>query len=195
MAMRKTTHSPAKADPMEIGPNPLLDTPVEAALEAHDRQQAAMDAKWGTDVLQTLVAPDKAAKFAEIKIQLDLAIKVGVASEVARYAAMIIRALEIMDREAEAAGKVPLKIDRSWATRGPDGKPWVFVQSPEDARVAARLPRWKGYQIWSLPEVIRSLEDKSFEAVLKAKGLWPDAQVEAPRKQPVDWSHGDEVGI
>ena len=104
----------------------------------------------------------------------------------------MVRGLKAMDAEALAAGREPLKIERSWPTRAEDGTPWVFVQSEEDGRAAARSGRFKGYQIWSLPEVIRVLQDRSFEAVLRAKAVFPEASVSAV-KPAVDWLEGDEI--
>ena len=169
-------------------------TPLEAARAMRDKAVLQMDATWGTDVVQTLVSPATAAKFTAVCLRRDLAIETGDDKGAIDAMTVEVRGLQKMDEEARTAGHVPLKIDRSWATRGSDGSPWVFVQSEDDARSAARSGRFKGYQIWSLPEVIRILEQNSLTAVLDAKRLFPEAAV-TQVKPPVDWTRGDEVGL
>lgn len=167
-------------------------TPFEAARAMHDKAVLLMDAKWGTDVVETLVDPETAARFARAKARMNAAIEQGDDEAAIEAFGNVVRGLKKLDEIATAAGHTPLKPDRSWATRDDDGQPWVFVQTEDDARAAARSGRFTGYQIWSLPEVIRVLKDKSFESVLKAKGMWPEAAVTAV-KPPVDWRKGDEV--
>lgn len=180
--------------PVEKVRNPLVPTPVEAARLIHDKAVLLMDAKWGTDVLPTLVSPEMGAKFARWCCRRDDAIEAGDDDAAITAFENIVRGLKAMDEAALAAGREPLQEGQAWPTRAEDGRPYVFLQSAEDARVAARQGRWKGYSIWSLPEVIRVLEDKSFEAVLKAKQMWPEARVEGVQvKPPVDWRQGDEV--
>lgn len=172
--------------------NPFHQLPLDAARAIHDKAILLMDAKWGTDVLETLVTPETAAKFSRAKAKRDIAIEQGDDEAAIIAFGNVVRGLKAMDAEATAAGKVPLKLERSWATRDADGRPWLFVQSEEDTRIAARLDKFKGYQVWSLPEVIRVLQDRSLESVLKAKQLWPEAKVEAV-KPPVDWLQGDGI--
>lgn len=196
MARPKQRTAPAGrlADtPVERVRNPFVPTPIEAARLIHDKAVLMMDAKWGTDVLPTLVGVDLAAKFARWCCRRDDAIEAGDDEAAITAFENIVRGLKALDEAALAAGHKPLEIAQAWATRAEDGRAYVFVQSAEDARVAARQGRWEGYQIWSLPEVIRVLEDKSFESVLKAKQLWPEAAVVEVRKPPVDWRQGDEV--
>lgn len=167
-------------------------SPVDSARAMHDKEILLLDAKWGTDVVETLVSPATAAKFARAKAKRDDAIEQGDDDAAIEAFGNVVRGLKAMDAEATAAGHVPLKLERSWATRDEAGRPWLFVQSEEDTRIAARLDKFKGYQVWSLPEVIRMLQDKSLESVLKAKQLWPEAKVEAV-KPPVDWLEGDGI--
>lgn len=172
--------------------NPFQPSPFEAARAVHDKAILIMDAKWGTDVLESLVSPETAARFASAKAKRDAAIEAGDDDAAIHAFGIVVRGLKAMDAEATAAGREPLKIDRSWPTRAEDGTPWVFVQSEEDARSAARSGRFKGYQIWSLPEVIRVLSQQSLVAVLDAKRVFPEASVTAV-KEPVDWLDGDRI--
>ena len=183
---------PKPGDPMERVSIVHRDGPLEAALRVRDRTVHDYDRRWGPDVLQTLVSPETAAKFAKVRDRLDNAIRGGDVDTAINTMAVEMRGLKAMEDEALAAGRKPLDPGHRWATRDEDGQPWVFVQTEDDARAAARSGRFTGYQIWSLPEVIRVLKDKSFESVLKAKGMWPEAAVTAV-KPPVDWRKGDEV--
>lgn len=152
-----------------------------------------MDAKWGTDVLPTIVAPDTAAKFARASCKRDHAIGQGDEAEIVAALHNVVRGLAAMDDAATAAGVVPLKVDRTWPARSETGRAYVFVQSEEDARMAARSERFKGYVILSLPEVMRVMEDTSLEAVLKAKQVFPECTITTPPCPAVDWLEGDEI--
>ncbi len=190
MSKRKAVQSeqpPAKA------PHPFQVTPFEAAKAMHDKAVLTMDARWGTDVLPTLVSPELAAKFARVQQRMNAAIEAGDDDAAIAAFGSVVRGLTALDEAATAAGHKPLEIARWWATRAEDGRGYLFTQNEDDARVAARQGRWEGFQIWSLPEVIRVLEDKSFESVLKAKQLWPEAAVVKVARPAVDWRQGDEV--
>ena len=187
------TKSTPQAGPQERAPHPFQLTPFEAARAMHDKAVVTMDARWGTDVLPTLVSPELAAKFARVKARMNAAIEAGNDDDAIAAFGSVVRGLSALEEAALAAGHKPLEIERWWSTRAEDGRAYVFVQTEDDARVAARQGRWEGFQIWSLPEVIRVLEDKSFESVLKAKQMWPEAAVVHVGKPPVDWRRGDEV--
>ncbi len=192
----KYNHKQQAAQPEKppvLGPHPFLESPLEAAYAMHDKAVGIMNAKWGTDVVQTLVGPELAARFAGVRLKLEAAREAGDDAEVIRLLGSVVRGYEALDDAAIAAGHVPLEIARWWSTRADDGRSYLFTQNEDDARVAARQGRWEGFQIWSLPEVIRVLEDKSFESVLKAKGLWPEAAVVKVARPAVDWRQGDEV--
>ena len=193
---RNTKATPAGrlADaPGERVRNPFVPTPIEAARMIHDKAVRLMDARWGTDVLPTLVSPEMGAKFARWCCRRDDAIEAGDDDAAINAFENIVRGLQKLDEVATAAGLRPLEIARWWSTRADDGRTYLFTQDEDDARVAARQGRWEGYQIWSLPEVIRVLEDKSFESVLKAKQLWPEAAIVKVVRPAVDWRVGDEV--
>lgn len=177
----------------EKAPHPFQVTPFEAARAMHDKAVVMMDARWGTDVVQTLVGPELAAKFARVQQRMNAAIEAGDDDAAIQAFGSVVRGYQALDEAATAAGHKPLEIARWWATRADDGRRYLFTQTADDARVAARQARWEGFQIWSLPEVIRVLEDKSFESVLKAKELWPEAAVVSVAKPPVEWRQGDEV--
>ena len=188
----KAAAAPPEMPPVR-GPHPFLDSPLEAARAMHDKAVREMDARYGTDVLQTLVSPELAARFARVKLDLAAATEAGDDATAIQKYGSIVRGLTAMEEAALAAGHKPLEIARWWSTRADDGRAYLFTQDEDDARVAARQGRWDGFQIWSLPEVIRVLEDKSFESVLKAKQLWPEAAIVKVVRPAVDWRVGDEV--
>jgi hypothetical protein len=171
--------------------NPFTLTKTEAAIAARDKVVRQMDSTWGTDVVQTLVSPETAAKFANVTQKRDLAQQAGDDDEFIRQLGVEVRGLEACDAEARERGHVPMKVDRAWTARDEQGKAWVFVQDEDTARVAARAPRFAGYQVWSLPEVMRVLRSRELEAVLKAKEMFKEAAV--VKIAPPDWSRGDDV--
>lgn len=181
---RVTTVAPA---------NSLNPSPVQAAARVHDKATMIMDAKWGTDVLPTLVSPQLAAKFTRASCRRDASIETGTEAEIVDALNNVVLGLKALDTAATEAGVTPLKVDRSWSARSEQGRAYVFVQSEEDARMAARSDKFKGYQIWSIPEVIRILEQNSLAAVLQAKAAFPEAAVTAAPKPPVDWLEGDGI--
>ena len=178
--------------PPRIPHNVFPVSPLQAAIHIHDKAVRIMDAKWGTDVVQTLVSPAMAAKFARACQKRDALIEAGDDEGAVDALDNVVRGLQKLDEAATEAGHVPLKVDRSWATRDETGNKFLFVQDEDTARAAHRSGRFDGYLIWSLPEVIRVLSDRSLLGVLDIKAAFPEATVTAV-KPPVDWKRGDEV--
>lgn len=178
-----------------VSTNPFTPTPLDAARAVRDKAVLMMDAKWGVDVLQGLVSPATAAKFAAVCQRRDIAIEEGDDEAAIDAMNVEVRGLAAMDAEAVAAGKQPLKEGRSWATRAVDGTPVLLVQTDDDARAAHASGRFKGYMIYSLREVMAILSDRSLLGVLDIKKTFPSASIEKVVKPPVDWRKGDEVGL
>lgn len=169
-------------------------TPVEAAMVSHDSVYSEMEGKWGVEVLQRIVNPDLAARFASAKLKLSQAIKDGDQDLVVKKAKVVVDGLKALDAAAEADGRSPLDPGVHMAGTGEDGSMWLICATVEGANSAARDPRWKGYQIWSFGEFIRLAQHHSLEAVLAAKRMYPGAVVERVKPEP-DWTKGDEVGL
>lgn len=197
----KKTGSPPPEERHSIMPR--NDTSLEAALKVRDRTVVEYDARWGTDVLQTLVSPETAARFAKVRNRLDAAIEAhnkavdaNEAQEAADTAittmAVEMRGLKAMEEEAITAGRKPLQLDRAWAFQLHDGTQAVLVQTDEDARAARRHDRFKGWAIYSIREIGIILSERSLLGVLDAKKAFPEATVEAI-KPAVNWKRGDEV--
>lgn len=174
--------------------NPFSPSPFDAALANHDRAILFMDAKWGVDVLPDLVSPETVAKYRRSTTKRDLSIETGDDDAAIAAFGSVVRGLAALDVEATKAGHVPLKVERSWATRAIDGTPVLIVQSNTDARIAHASTRFKGYLIYSLEEIMLIISDRSLLGVLDAKKLFPGATIEKV-KPAVDWKQGDEVGL
>lgn len=173
---------------------PLIhqDSPMTAALKVRDRTVLDYDARWGTDVLQTLVSPETAAKFARVRVRLDEAIRSGDEDTAINTMAVEMRGLAAMEAEAIAAGRKPLDPGRCWAFALHDGTQALAVQTDDDARAAVRSPRFKGWAVYSMRAIGVILSDRALLGVLDAKKAFPEAKLEAIKPAP-DWKRGDEV--
>ena len=167
-----------KIDRVAMWNNP----PVRLALEAHDRLFDEIDGQFGVDVLQTLVSPDMAAKFGRVLNKRDAAMQAGTEDEIIATLGSVCRGLEAMKAEAIGKGYTTGLNGKRWRTTAPDGTRWLFTQTIEDAKGAAALPDFKGFQIWSIPEVIRMLQASSLVAVLTAKDHFPGVEVKTTDK-------------
>ena len=207
--MQKTAPKAPPPQPGEQAPvrptNLLRDTPLQAALTARDQFVVKVDARWGTDVLQTLVSPTTAAKFEKVRNRLDLAIEASNAAVTIEdrdaavetaIATMEVerRGLIAMRDEAVAAGHTPLDPGTHWAFQLHDGTQALAVQTDADARAARRDPRFTGWAIYSMREIGVILSDRSLLGVLDVKAKFPTASIEAIKPAP-DWTRGDEVGL
>lgn len=158
-------------------------TPLAEAVRAHDQAFVSMEAKWGIDVLPSLVAPETAAKFARACSKRDEAIREGTDDEAIAKLAVVVRGLAAMEAEAEAAGHTPAAVSQ-WRHIDDDGTEWIFVHTHDEAkRLVAAGEKAAGRQIWSLPEVVRMLSASSLVAVLKAKDMMPQAEIVAARRR------------
>ena len=188
--------SSAKATTPQPGEEriPLIhqDSAMTAALTVRDRTVIDYDARWGTDVLQTLVSPETAAKFTKVRLRLNEAIRSGDEDTAINTMAVEMRGLAKMEEEAITAGRKPLDPGRCWAFQLSEGTQALLVQTYEDARAASRSPRFKGWAIYSIPEIAIYISDRSLLGVIDAKKLFPDAKLEA-LKPPPDWRKGDEI--
>ena len=194
---KKASEAPAavrRLHPNREPINPWQPTPIEAAIMVHDKAMMDVEGRWGVEVLETLVSPETAAKFASACQKRDAAIMDGSEDQIISRLSVVVRGLKALEEEALAAGHKPLDAGRYWATSDDEGGRWLFVQHEADTKTAAKDPRWAGYQIWSMNEVMRVLSDRGLVAVLDAKKAFPGATV-TKVKPPVDWTKGDEVGI
>lgn len=196
----KKTPKPAPQERYSILPK---DGPKEAALRVRDRTVLEYDARWGTDVLPTLVSAETAVRFARVRDRLDAQLKAAdEAVDVAAYneavdlavntMAVEMRGLAKLEEEALAAGRKPLDPGRVWALQLADGTQAAIVQTDADAHALRRAERAKGWAIYSIRELSHLLSERALLGVLDAKKAFPEATVEAV-KPAVDWRKGDEV--
>lgn len=189
---------PAPAARLEDAPverirNPFQPTPVQAAVAMVDKATLEMDAKWGTDVVQTLVSPELAATFAKVRCRFDDQQEAGDDEGLIKTCGVLVRGLAALDEAATAAGHKPLDTSKVVCMRGKDGRKYSFALDEDYARAAARNPALAGHIFWSWPEVVRLIEATDLEAVLKAKELFKEAAIVEVRKPRVDWKEGDDV--
>jgi hypothetical protein len=153
---------------------------VDHAVAPFDRLSLEMERKWGVDKLVEKVSPQTAAKFGSAMAKLNAAITADDPDEVAARAAVCIRGLQAMDREATEAGFQPVP-DGYWIYNH-DGEEMIFAQDNRDWRaIEARHP---GVRIWSCREIALALQHYG-ESVVAAKDAFPAAKVVSIRR--TDW--------
>ena len=181
---RKSAAAARRIDP-DLDGRPyayLTSAPVMAACAVHDQAWIESERRWGVEVLPNLVPPDMAAKFQSAREKFNVALDVGAAQLVADHAAVVVRGLAALEKAALEAGHKPLQIGAHWPATDDNGKKWLFVQHDTDARAAAADPRWSGYKIFSIQEVMRVCSERGMEAVLKIKELYAGATVASVRE-------------
>ena len=80
------------------------------ALAPFDRMARAMELKWGIGVLEELVTPETAMKFGSAMAKLNEAINAGDPEMTAARAAVCMRGLEAMVREARGSSAAPASV-------------------------------------------------------------------------------------
>jgi hypothetical protein len=140
-----------------------------------------IEARWGATVLESLAAPEVAAKFGSARQKLNDAIERGDFAEVGQRAAIMERGWKALEDSAIARGHSPGDVGRFWCATADSGRAYVIVQHETDMRQAAKAH--PGATVWAMSEVLRILEDHSLAAVLTAKGLWPGAAVSNVRRE------------
>lgn len=167
MTQLNTRHEPT---------NPLHDTPTQAAVRAHDRAVRFLDATWGVDVVEELVAPELAARWARAKQLRDEALIADDDDQIVAALETCVRGMKALHEAALADGHKPLDV-KATEFRDEKGQRYLFTLDEADARAAARNSRYEGWQIWSLPEVTRLINSKLFDQLMLAKKAFPEAIV------------------
>jgi hypothetical protein len=124
------------------------------AVAPFDRVATEMDRTWGVDRLPELVSPETAGKYGSALAKLNAALDTGNQEDCAARAAVCIRGMQAMDREARAAGHTPM----------PSGF-WMHEQNGDTIIIAQDNRDWPliekmhpGIPIFSLREVANALE-------------------------------------
>lgn len=171
--------------------NPLVDTPVQAAIRAHDKATRFCDSHWGVDVLKEFVSPETAAAYAKAEAGRDKAIMADDEDKIIAWCGSCVRGMKKMHEEALAAGNKPLD-PRVIPFRDANGKQYLFTVDDADARAAVKSPKYKTAQVWSLEEVTRMMNSATFEKLMEVKETFREAQV-TELKLVTDSDLNDEV--
>lgn len=142
-----------------------------------------MEAKWGVGRIVSLVAPDTASKFGSATERLNKAIKENDVSEVARRAAVMVRAYDALDREATQRGAKPIADTvKAWVAHDDRGEPFTVVQTIAEAKHLAE--RGVVGPIYHLEEIARVISwmNSRWDTVQSVKSTFPGAEITAIRK-------------
>tara|TARA_R110001599_G_scaffold94446_1_gene245514 strand:+ start:347 stop:904 length:558 start_codon:yes stop_codon:yes gene_type:complete len=156
---------------------------IHHALLPLDRAASEMELKWGCERLPSLVATETAARFGSAKAKLDAAIQADDPQEVARRAAVMIRGWFKMDAEASKMGAEALSPD-IWSHTTSEGFKVAVARSNAEAIKAIRTDkRLEGVAVYSLDEIGRILQARSYQLLNTAKKAFPGAVVSDVRKK------------
>lgn len=149
------------------------------ALAPFDRMARAMELKWGIGVLEELVSPETAMKFGSAMAKMNEAINSGDPEMTAARAAVCIRGLEAMDREATGSGAAPAS-DDVWIVEA-DGHQFGLMR---DARAWQRVQdKHPNIELVSNREMVLALlqyrGSVAREALEIARKSFPDAEITA----------------
>ncbi len=158
---------------------------IAAALQPLDKVASETEARWGIGVLERLVSPETAAKFASARVKLDNAIDAGDLDIVHRRASVMIRGWKAMEGEAlKYRNKPGFDADKAWAATADDGTAYIITRTTEDSGHASKAH--PDHRVWSLPEILRVLQSHELELVNKTKTLFPGATVVRAERKKVN---------
>jgi hypothetical protein len=146
-----------------------LEVQCDFAIGPFDRLARHFEHKWGVDVLEELVPPEMAMKFGSAMAKLNAAIDSQDPEMTAARAAVCMRGLEAMDREAEKSGAQPASddvwiIDADGVQFGllRDARAWQRVQDkhPNIELISERVMvlAMMDYKDSSVREMIKAVE-------------------------------------
>ena len=158
---------------------PMFDVePIKAqtyeALKPLDEVALQMEAKWGIEVLPSLVSPELAQRFELARQQLDEAIRDNNAELAAQKASALIRGWKALDAEATANGH-KADPDNVWYVEQDDFA-IAIVKSRVDEKAVA-----EGHRIFHIDEVVRLIA-ATYKEVYDTKKIFPGAKVETVKK-------------
>ena len=186
MVKKRYSQRPKHDDRMPLEEVPPITSQCFEALKPLDRVVREMEAKWGIEVLPSLVSPKMAARFEMARRHVDDAVRSNDPEAVAKKVAALMRGWLILDTEAEKAGNRPDE-DKVWHVEA-DGWPIAICRTEKDLKGAA-----EGHRVFTLDEVARLLQ-AHYRGVLEAKKHFPASKVESVAvDSDFDWSKGDEI--
>lgn len=159
-----------------------------------DQRARQMDRKWGVDRLPELVSPVTAQKFGSALARLNAALDAADPDETLARAAVVIRGLDAMDAEAEAAGAP--KASAHVIQAEVDG--WRFGILTDAAFWPAAQDAHPGLTLFSLREIATILRAAQMHhpMIEEAKKIGGAEIIDIkPRLDSAFWDHGDDIPL
>ena len=166
------------------------------ALVGPDEAFRQSEAKWGVARLERLVSPATLASYRRGWTAYRQAITDGDATQAEQIGPLMIRALQVMDREATALGHQPLSVT-AWEAPTADGRVLVVVRTQAEAHALARAPDGRETVVYTMEEIARLLP--ALDAVNIVKANFPGAEavslsgVQMSEGRVSDWATQDPL--
>ena len=158
----------------DVGSNSAYGKPYHyltlAAVKPWVKASADSVAVWG-DTLPSCVPPAFAVRFAELKVELDVAMVEEKHQEAAGVAASLVKAVVVMDATARAAGHLPPAVDGQLCEWG--GTVYCLLAGGDLGAVRRKHPSWVVYHVSDVCALLSSRSD-SLQAVANS---FPDARI------------------
>jgi len=158
----------------DVGSNSTYGKPYHcltlAAVKPWVKASADSVAVWG-DTLSSCVPPAFAVRFAELKVELDVAMVEEKHQEAASVASSLVKAVAVMDATARAAGHLPPAVDGHLVEWG--GTVYCLLATGDLGAVRRKHPSWVVYHVSDVCALLSSRSD-SLQAVVNS---FPDARI------------------
>ena len=158
----------------DVGSNSTYGKPYHyltmAAVRPWVKASADSVTVWG-DTLPSCVPPAFAVRFAELKVQLDVAMVEEKHVDCAEIAGSLVKAVAVMDATARSAGHLPPAIDGHLVAWG--GTVYCLLASGDLGAVRRLHPSWVVYHVSDVCALLSSRSD-SLQAVANA---FPSARI------------------
>lgn len=158
----------------DVGSNSTYGKPYHcltlAAVKPWVKASADSVAVWG-DTLPSCVPPAFAVRFAELKVELDVAMVEEKHQEAAAVAASLVKAVAVMDATARAAGHLPPAVDGHLVEWG--GTVYCLLATGDLGAVRRKHPSWVVYHVSDACALLSARSD-SLQAVANA---FPNARI------------------
>lgn len=152
-----------------------------AYLDEADQTASEMERKWGVGRLRLLVGAELREKFDRQRYLLNQAVWHGELEAVRRESMRMVTAWLALDRKATEAGRASCQPE-VWEVGLADGSVAAIVQ--DNATASQVIADGRKVQVFTLEEIARLLA--AAPAVVKAKQVWPGAEVVSARRSVDD---------
>lgn len=150
----------------------------QALVDGVEHLRGEMERRWGVGRLRLVVEPELRLRFDRQDELLAMAVERGTIEDVRREAERMVRAWRALDGAARAVGASELS-PLVWEVELEDGRVAALVRTTVEARHVAKEGR--RLELWTLEEIARLIV--AFPTVVKAKELWPGAEVVSARSR------------